>query len=60
MIYTTIVSSVIILIILMMRLIFLKKGNPNFIYFLWFFAFETEKLILVIESSDPDVFSGEF
>ena len=39
MIYVTIVSSIIILSILLMRLFFLKKGNPNFIYFLWFFAF---------------------
>lgn len=39
MIYVAIGSSLIILSILLMRLIFLKKGNPNFIYFLWFFAF---------------------
>lgn len=39
MIYVAIGSSSIILSILLMRLIFLKKGNPNFIYFLWFFAF---------------------
>ncbi len=39
MIYVAIGSSIIILLILLMRLIFLKKGNPNFIYFLWFFAF---------------------
>ncbi len=38
MIYVAIESSIIILLILLMRLIFLKKGNPNFIYFLWFFA----------------------
>ena len=39
MIYVAIGTSLIILSILLMRLIFLKKGNPNFIYFLWFFAF---------------------